>query len=843
MAMNAAAQSLIGMITGANSRFVIPVYQRPYSWGEDQCLQLWDDIISIGKRPADKHFTGSVVWVQDGTMSASGVTPLLLIDGQQRITTLTLIIAALADFAHCHPDAQLHFSYEEIMGRGYLIDEYKKGDDRYKLLLSQGDKATLMSLLDNLDDPDVKIIDESSRIIENFAMFRKKIELLADPNVVWDGIQRLDVVSISLDAGRDNPQLIFESMNSTGKDLSSADLIRNFVLLGLPRDEQNKLYANHWRVIEETLGPNGYDEVFDEFVRNYLTVLYAPEQLAKRDVYPLFKRHVLENGYDKEGRMVELLRQMEAFANYYASITSGKHDNPELSMALAAISKLNVSVANPLLLSLFEDYDAGAFGMVDFIAMVHLLESYIFRRAVCDAATNSLNKFFPSIIAKLNKVQEEGGNYREAYEAYFYLEADTARRFPSDAEFMQALLTRDLYHFRRSFYMLACLENQHHTKDPMAIESGRYTIEHVMPQNALAHDEWRETLGPNCEDGFEALLNNLGNLTLTAYNSELSDGTFEDKKKRIVGGYDKEYLVISKDIRDAKVWNKTAIAARANRLAKTAMQRWPFLTINENEASGYDAKPEKTPQQRGRTVFKTIVDAGFLPAGSKLIPVSEKVDITATVTKEGTIRLSNGEIFNSPSHAAARAAALSGFVGKRNGWKSWKLADTGYLIDDIRAKYLLQSGSTIASNNKGFRSVFWTGFYEFCAEQPGFCDIFGDVLSREQNKDCWVSFGLGTSKYHLDALLYTRDSAVGVDVWFRDEEVYRALYENRDQIEALISLDSGRLVWDELDADKKTRSFAARMDVNFADDDWQTIYAWMIKQMWQLRNIMRKFGE
>lgn len=142
-----------------------------------------------------------------------------------------------------------------------------------------------------------------------------------------------------------------------------------------------------------------------------------------------------------------------------------------------------------------------------------------------------LSSIFPSIIAKLNKVQEEGGNYREAYEAYFYLEADTARRFPSDAEFMQALLTRDLYHFRRSFYMLACLENQHHTKDPMVIEPARYTIEHVMPQNALAHDEWRETLGPNCEDGFEALLNNLGNLTLTAYNSELSDGAFEDKKK------------------------------------------------------------------------------------------------------------------------------------------------------------------------------------------------------------------------------------------------------------------------------------------------------------------------
>lgn len=841
--MNAAAQSLIGMITGANSRFVIPVYQRPYSWGEDQCLQLWDDVISVGKRPTDRHFTGSVVWVQDGTMSASGVTPLLLIDGQQRITTLTLLIAALADYARSHPEAQLRFSHAEIMGRGYLLDEYKKGEDRYKLTLSQGDKATLMSLLDNLDDSDVKLVDDSSRIVENFKLFRKKVEALADPNVVWDGIQRLDVVSISLDAGRDNPQLIFESMNSTGKDLSSADLIRNFVLMGLPREEQDKLYANHWRVIEETLGADSYDEVFDEFVRNYLTVLYAPEQLAKRDVYPIFKRHVLENGYNKEGRMVELLRQMEAFAGYYASITTGKHENRELAKALADTARLSVSVANPLLLSLFEDYDAGAFGMSDFIAMVRLLESYIFRRAVCDAPTNSLNKFFPSIIAKLNKVQDEGGSYREAYEAYLYLEADSARRFPSDAEFTQALHARDLYHFRRSFYMLSCLENQHHTKDPLPIEPGRFTIEHVMPQNALAHEEWRAALGPDCEDGFEVLVNSLGNLTLTAYNSELSDGTFAEKKERIVGGYDKEYLVISKDIRDAKVWDEAAISARANNLAETALRRWPFLTVNADAASSYDAKPEKAPQQRARTVFKTVVEAGLLPSGTKLVSASEKIDIVATVTEEGAIQLSNGEAFNSPSLAAIRAAELSGFTGSRNGWKSWKVADTGLLIDDIRTKYLLQSGSPSAGNSKGFRSVFWTGFCEFCAEQPGFCDIFGDILSREQNKEHWISFGLGTSKYHLDALLYARDGAVGVDVWFRDVESYRKLYGNKEQVSAIVSTNGGYLEWDDLDADKKTRSFVVKLDVNFADDDWQGMYAWMVDKMLTMRDVMQRFGE
>ena len=532
------------------------------------------------------------------------------------------------------------------MGRGYLVDAFKPGEDRYKLTLSQGDKATLISLLENLVDHDARIVEESLRIIESFQLFRRRIEALENPNIVWDGIQRLDVVSISLDAGRDNPQLIFESMNSTGKDLSSADLIRNFVLMGLPRDEQNRLYLNHWRVIEEALGADSYDEVFDEFVRNYLTVLYAPEPLAKRDVYPLFKRHVIDNGYDKEGRIVYLLRQMESFAGYYAKITAGAEPNRSLKIAFDSLMRLNVSVLNPLLLSLYEDFEADAFGLEDFVEMVRLLESYVFRRAVCDAPTNSLNKFSPSVIAKLNKVQDEGGNYREAFESYFLLEEGTARRFPADAEFVQALETRDVYHFRRSFYMLSCLENQHHKKDPLPIEPGTYTIEHIMPQNALEHEEWRAALGPDYEEKFEVLVHSLGNLTLTAYNSELSDGTFEQKKERVIGGYDKEYLVISKAVHDADVWDADVIATRGHELAVAAKARWPFPAVPADVASKYDAKLEKAFRQRTRTVLKTVFDAGLIPAGSKLVPVSDRYSIVATVTDAGILELSNGETFN-----------------------------------------------------------------------------------------------------------------------------------------------------------------------------------------------------
>ena len=229
--MNAGPSLFTELIANAAYRYVIPVYQRPYSWDEEHCEQLWDDILAIAQRPGGTHFTGSVVSVQQGTFTLSGTTPVLIIDGQQRITTLSLLLIALARYAREHPGEQLAYSYDEIIGRGFLVDRYKAGDDHYRLTLSQGDRETLRSLVDNLEDPTVTVRQDSPRLVNNLRFFERRLEQLSDPSEVWRGIQRLQIVSITLDQGRDNPQLIFESMNSTGKGLSSADLIRNFVLM------------------------------------------------------------------------------------------------------------------------------------------------------------------------------------------------------------------------------------------------------------------------------------------------------------------------------------------------------------------------------------------------------------------------------------------------------------------------------------------------------------------------------------------------------------------------------------------------------------------------------------
>lgn len=838
MAMNAHAQALVGLITSANLRFVIPVYQRPYSWDEEQCEQLWDDILYVGSRPQERHFTGSVVWVQDGTFSASGIQPMLLIDGQQRITTLTLVIAALANFSRKNPEATLHFSYNEIMQRGYLVDTFRQGEDRYKLTLTRGDKNTLESIVENLVDPDFAINEESTKLIENFAFFSKRIEAMEDPNIVWDGIQRLDVVSISLDANQDNPQLIFESMNSTGKDLSSADLIRNFVLMGLPKEKQDALYLNHWRNIELTLGADSYEDTFDEFLRNYLIVLYAPEPLVKRDIYHIFKRHVYDRGYNKDDRIVELLREMERFASYYACITRGTETSPERARVLANLRRLDVTVVNPLLLSLYDDYDQGAFDDEGFLHMLNLIESYVFRRSICDVATNSLNKFLPSVIAKLNKVQDEGGDYVEALEAFLFLESGTARRFPDNAEFFNALTTRDVYHYRRSLYLLANLENMHHPKDPMNLWDGNFTIEHIMPQNALSAPGWADTVEGLEEEAFSTLLNNLGNLTLSAYNSELSDGSFQDKKQRYVGGYGKDYLVISDAVRKADTWGEEQITDRAEELAHEAARRWGYLSIDPSAAEKYDQRKNKEVAGRS-AIFRNIFEAGLVPPGTVLVPKSDNCSITATVTDAGLLELSNGDTFKSPSLAAIRAISLAtGKSGARNGWRFWKIGADGPLLDELRSQYLLSKGEKITSDVKSFRIAFWDGFYDYCSNNEAFTSCFNDPSGRADNPDAWASFGVGTPNMHVAALVNSYDESYGVELWVDGREAYERVLPFKEEFESRWPKEDGtQIKWDARDEEKKSRHVVARSAANFDKDDWTTIYQWIVDWMFRIHEL------
>ena len=829
--MNAGPQSIVSLLTSANQRMVIPVYQRAYSWDEEQCRQLWDDIIAVGRRSSGTHFTGSVVMVLGGEFSASGVNKLLIIDGQQRITTLSLLIVAMAEFAREHPDKLTHVSYDEIIDSGYLVLKYKKGEDHYRLTLSQGDEKTLCSVVDHLENPDVKVASESHRIVDNLAHFRTWLSNIDDPNVVWDGIQRLEIVAITLSQGQDNPQLIFESMNSTGKDLSTADLVRNFVLMGLPMDEQEDLYANYWRTIEETLGADSYDEVFDEFLRNWLTVINAPASIATRDVYRLFKRHVTDNGYDKPGQMANLLKEIRRYAEHYACITAGACEDKELRVLLARIKALDVTVVNPLLMSLFGDYRDGALSHDDFSSILRTTESYLFRRAACDVATNSLNKFFSSVIARLATVREDGGDIREAFEAILLGEEGTARRMPSDAEFERALRTRDCYAFKRGFYLLTTLENSYHKKDPLDFSGGAFTIEHIMPQNALASAEWRDALGPDCERIHEELVNTLGNLTLTAYNPELSDASFTEKKAHLKGGYEKDYLVISKELHEVEAWDEAAIRERAERLAARALEVWPRPELSAEVVASY--KPAKKVASAVKPMtFRAVCSAASIAPGTALCASDAGCTVIAEVTDDYGIRLSNGEMLESPSRAAMRVKELA--TGKRisvNGWKFWHVGEDGPSLSDVRADCLVKA------ENPDLKVAFWDGFYDYCADRSDFVSAYSDPSGRVENNGWYATFGLGRRDVHATAYFAPRDSWIGVDLWFTDVTLYERLVVLRREAETLLADLGGKISWRE--PSEKTRELQVRLDADVSPGRWDELYAWLVTGLLRMRAVAK----
>ena len=850
--MDAAARPLADFMTTASQRFIIPVYQRPYSWDEEQCVQLWDDILEVGRREGQAtHFTGSIVWVQQGIMSAAGITPVLIIDGQQRVTTVTLLVIALAEYAREHTQdvraGKLAFSYEEILDSKFLINKYKRGDDRYRLTLSRGDAPVLRALIDRLEDPECPAeLPEGSRLVRNLGLFRRRLAALADPNAVWLGISRLLVVSVSLHQGHDNPQLIFESMNSTGKELSTADLIRNFVLMQQTAAEQERLYEDHWRVIERALGER-YDEVFDEFIRNWLTVLYAPEPLVRRDVYALFKRHAAERGYDQGGEVAELLRELERYARYYAAITEGRCDEPALKLRLDRIARFGAGVANPLLLAFWDAYEAGAFPLEDFCALLDTVESYLFRRAVCDVATNSLNKFFSSLIARLARVRAEGGAYLEAFCAMLLNEAATARRFPSDAEFGQALRTRDSYGFRRSLYLLSRLENSYHPKDERDFFAGTYTIEHIMPQNALAHGEWRAMLGPDAEATHVRLVNTLGNLTLTAYNSELSDGSFAQKKARAVGGYDTEFVRISAALREAEVWDAAAIEARGEELAARALEVWPAPSLGLEVRARYAPKRQVAEPGLSEVTLADLFAAGLLPAGTQLTLQFRGQLHEAVIDTGGGIVLANGERFSSPSAAAIRAVELSGGAGSRNGWKCWMLED-GRMLDALRGAFVRQQPASSPADGRSATkqklNAYWRGFYEYASGLPAFVEAFGDQSQIQRQKANHIDPLIGVHGCHPTARIGVSSGQITLSVWCTDMEAYATLHEHLDEFEALAVELGASFQADDVEEAydgsslKKSRSIFFRRAADWGAPDWTELYAWHATGLLRLRELI-----
>lgn len=566
-------------------QFVIPIYQRNYSWEKDECRQLWDDIMRAGKNDAiSGHFVGSIVYVEKRLSGITTWSPYLVIDGQQRLTTISLLLIALAK-AVGDSEPIDGFSAKKLRNY-YLLNPEEDKEKYYKLLLAQNDKE---SFLQHLGEPAPATI--SLRINENLQFFKDEIaKLQQDLTMLCQGLLKLMVVDIALDRGQDNPQLIFESMNSTGRQLSEADLIRNFMLMGLEPNEQNDLYHRHWRPMEMLFGQEAeaYRGHFDAFMRYYLT-LKTGTWPRFDEIYKAFKYYAQRSEVISLG-MDGLIAELHIYATYYCAMALGKETDVELARAFRDIRELKVDVAYPLLLDLYHDCKTGMLDIADFKAAIRIIESYVFRRAVCEIPTNSLNKTFMTLRNALKK-----DRYLESFQAAFLL-LQSYRRFPSDDEFMRNLKVRNLYTNRLRGYWPYRMENHSRLKDRITIDDG-YTVEHIMPQNPHLSKEWQHALGLEWKQVQETWLHTLGNLTLTVYNSENSDKSFQIKLTDPSYGFKTSPLFLNKELQlltEQDVWNEEAIAKRADALAQKATAVWIMPTLPADILDAYKKTPEVT---------------------------------------------------------------------------------------------------------------------------------------------------------------------------------------------------------------------------------------------------------
>lgn len=564
------------------SQFAIPIYQRTYSWTERECRQLWDDVLRAGRRDTiSAHFVGSIVYIREGLGTVTLQSPLLVIDGQQRLTTITLLLEALA---RSLGDKEPFDGFSASKLRYYyLLNHLEDGERRYKLILSQTDNASLRAILNRQPRPK----EYSIRIEENFALFRKWIaEAKDDLEALCKGLAKLVVVDIALDRDQDNPQLIFESLNSTGRELSQADLIRNFVLMGLEPHLQTRLYQQYWYPMEVDFGQEAYTAYFDAFMRHYLT-LKTGSIPNVREIYEAFKGYARS---PEAGDIEELVADIRTFAGYFCKMALGTEEDADLRRAFRDVRELRVDVAFPFLLELYHDYATDRLSKEDLAKALRLVESYVFRRAVCSIPTNSLNKTFATFSRALDK-----DHYLESIQGHF-LTLPSYRRFPSNDEFKREIKSRDLYNFRSRSYWLRRLEN-HNRKERVLVDE--YSIEHIMPQNENLSSQWKTDLGPGWERIHETYLHTLGNLTLTGYNSEYSDRPFTQKRD-MEGGFGQSPLRLNKGLGGLTRWDEDAILKRAEELANQALEVWVYPNL--------DPKVLKACKKTKTTVGYTIGD-------------------------------------------------------------------------------------------------------------------------------------------------------------------------------------------------------------------------------------------
>lgn len=553
--MKGEVRDIVRIFDGNDTELVIPVYQRNYDWSEEQCARLFDDLVDVITHDRPKHFFGAVVGNPETKFR------WVVIDGQQRITTVSLLILALADALDEGEIESTDAELADRLRRNYLENAGSTvAEPKLKLKPVKDDLDSYRRLLTGQE------LNERSNATANYCYFRERIrDADFDGDKLWTAIGRLETMILDLE-NHDDPQRIFESLNSTGKSLTESDKIRNLVLMGLTVKEQENLYENYWNRIEHNVA---YDT--DAFIRLYLVT--RTRKTPRLDhVYEAFKRFL-----DSTDDSIEtVLHSMRDYSEYYRDLNTAKTGITQADRRLRRFNIMRREVAMPTLMPLLGDHRAGDLQAEDVAATIELIDSYIFRRLVVDIPTHGLNKIFATLYSEARRIRHHDALIADVIAYLLYRRAGTSGEFPDDNTFREAFGTRNFFAFRphNRRYLFECLENRD-SKDVVdvagALERGELSVEHVMPQTLTK--AWREELGPDAEEIHHEWLHRIGNLTVTGYNSEYSNSSFQTKKS-IPEGFDSSPYRLNDSIKKADTWGEEQIERRSKRLSDIAVAYW-----------------------------------------------------------------------------------------------------------------------------------------------------------------------------------------------------------------------------------------------------------------------------
>lgn len=805
---------------GSKKRFIIPVYQRNYDWKTENCKQLFDDLIKVIKNNRRSHFFGSLVSVYE---PSGRNTEFLVIDGQQRLTTVSLLFLAMYNLINNNVIVPQDASLGKQIYEDFLVDKYQPQDTRIKLKPVKNDQKAFVKLFDSENE----YIKESN-LTANYNYFYERIqkrEITIDE--LFDAICSLEIINITLN-NEDNPQLIFESLNSTGLDLSEGDKIRNFILMGLPAKEQDKYYDKYWNRIEEC---TKYD--VSSFVRDYLSVkqLAIPSQ---KKIYISFKEYVEKADLKTE----DLLKDLLAYAKRYEILLNGVTKNKALDACIYRLNRLETTVTRPFFLEVLRLHDDNKLDISQVTDILLITENYLFRRNICDLPTNALNKIFLMLHREIIRYDGSDFDYVEKFK-YALLSKKEKARFPDDDEFVTGFTEKQVYQMnsKNKIYILERLENYGTAEDKDVYahcDEGDYSIEHIMPQHLTP--AWIKALGEDYEQIHEIWLHRIANLTLTAYNSKYSNSTFEEKKN-MKNGFADSGIRMNTYIAKKDKWTLSEIEERSQYLTSRALEIWasPSTEFKPEEKQFDSYTLDDDSVLSGRLIVRFSYKNTEQPVASWVEMFQKVLQILYAEDKGIITRLAVSKEDNIALHFSMNEADFTKSVEIGDGIyvctntntqsklsvlnKVFELYDT----DPTNLVFYLRDENEGMKDEAGtryeLRRKYWTYSLELIKEAHGEGGAFSNVIPSRNN---WVSGFFGISGFNISCI--ANFDLARVDLYFgkakkeENKKAFDKLIAHKAEIEKVLGV---QLIWRRGDDIKSSKVSYQLNGVNINNEtDW-----------------------